>query len=136
MGILRQRKNPTFDVASNMESCVGKVLSPAQPCTVAEVWRLLPSDHLPSVRDENVLRLLRDVDEHWEQVDEGRSLTELRATMPDIAAGMIVSNNKHVWLGNVSLDELRDWIQDVDRTVRARAEAAGSPLLKPDDPLP
>jgi hypothetical protein len=98
----------------------------------------LPSDGLPRVREDKILRLLRDIDEHWEQGDETRSLTELREWKPDLepGPGRFWFNNNHVWVGDTSLTEIYEWIEDVGRSVRERAGAGGSPIPAPEDKLP
>ena len=92
----------------------------------------LPDDGLPAVRDMKVLRLLRDIDEHWEQVEEGRSLAEMRQIDNTVRAGMICYNNKHIWIGDVSTGELASWLFELDRAARDRAAAAGSPIIASD----
>ena len=98
----------------------------------------LPSDGLPRLREDKMLRLLRDIDEHWEQGNETRSLAELREWKPDYepGPGRIWFNNKHVWIGDTSTTEISEWIQDVGRSVRELAEAGGSPIPKPEGRLP
>ncbi|MGO8877317.1 MAG: hypothetical protein ACLQNG_16320 [Acidimicrobiales bacterium] len=92
----------------------------------------LPHDRLPGLRDDRVLMLIRNAEEHWDDPD-GRSLLELRRADPDIAPGMIRYNNHHLWIGDVSLDELQSWVDDVDRAVREHATASGSPVPLPGD---
>ena len=91
-----------------------------QELTVASVWRMTLARHMflnavaqlrkcvleldgfgvpvPQLQDSKLIRLLRDVDEHWEQVDQGRSLNELRQLMPDEGSGRIEYTNKYIWL--------------------------------------
>jgi hypothetical protein len=91
----------------------------------------LPDDGLPTVRDMNVLRLLRDIDEHWEQLD-GRSLKEIRESRPEVAPGQMWRNNKHIWIGDVDTEELAGWLSDVDRVVRERSATDGSHIPRAD----
>jgi hypothetical protein len=97
----------------------------------------LPSDDLPELRDQKMLRLLRDIDEHWEQLDNGRSLKELREWKPELnaAPGAFWFNNKHVWVGDTSLTEVASWVADVDRAVRHHAAGEDEPIPEPDDRL-
>jgi hypothetical protein len=96
----------------------------------------LPNDGLPDIRNQKAIRLLRDIDEHWEQpVGVGRSLTEMRQTDPDAGYGQVRWNNKHLWLGDVSLEEFADWVNDVAQQVRSTAAAAGVPMPDPDEPF-
>lgn len=76
------------------------VLAQVRKCVVA-----LPDDDLPAARDMKVLRLLRDIDEHWEQLD-GRSLQEMRDRDRDVRPGAMWFNNKHIWIGDVGTSEL------------------------------
>lgn len=98
----------------------------------------LTSDGLPRLREDKIFRLLRDIDEHWEQGDETRSLRDLREWKPDLepGPGRFWSNNHHVWIGDFSLEQICDWIRDVGRMVRERAEVDGSPIPEPEDELP
>jgi hypothetical protein len=104
-------------------------LAQVRKCIIA-----LPDDGLPAVRDMKVLRLLRDIDEHWEQLD-GRSLREMREAKPNVQPGMVWLNNKHIWIGDLDTGELASWLASVDRVVRERAAADGSPLPSPEVPV-
>jgi hypothetical protein len=86
----------------------------------------LPDDDLPRVREMKALRLLRDIDEHWEE-SEGRSLTEIRRTRPDVAPGQMWFDNQHIWIGDVDTGELALWLVDIDRVVRERSAHGGQP---------
>jgi hypothetical protein len=134
---------PHFDEANSMMTqseiwMVGadryfllSALAQLRKCVVA-----LPDDNLPTVRDQRIIRLLRDIDEHWEQpVGTGRSLTELRITRPDVGPGQIASDGKRVWVGKVTTTELLTWAEEVDQAVRNRAEAAGNPIPPSDQRL-
>jgi hypothetical protein len=101
-------------------------LAQVRKCVIA-----LPDDHLPAVRDMTVLRLLRDIDEHWEQLD-GRSLREMRDRNPDARPGAMWLNNKHIWVGDVDTVELVRWLTSVDEAVRERSAADGSPISSAD----
>lgn len=98
----------------------------------------LPADELPALQEHKVLMFLRDVDEHWEQIDTGRSLRELRKSKPylDAGPGRFWSNRDDIWFGDTPLAEISTWVDDVDQAVRDRAEAAGLPIPKADLQLP
>ena len=96
------------------------------------VVKLLRDDGLPGIRSDRVLMLIRNVEEHWDDPG-GWSVGELRRTDPNIAPGMLRYNNHHVWIGDVSLDELQSWVDDVDRVVREHATASGSAIPSPGD---
>lgn len=97
-------------------------LAQVRKCAIA-----LPDDHLPTVRGMKVLRLLRDIDEHWEQLD-GRSLQEMHRSDPNAAPGAMWFNNKHIWIGDVSTVELARWLVSIDETVRERSAKLGAPI--------
>jgi hypothetical protein len=78
---------------------------------------------VPEFRDQKSIRLLRDVDEHWEQVENGRSLAEVRVTRPDEGPGRIEYNNKHIWIGGFNTLEILQWADEVEEAVRQQAEA-------------
>lgn len=101
-------------------------LAQVRKCVVA-----LPDDELPAVRDMKVLRLLRDIDEHWEQLD-GRSLREMRDRDPNVRPGAMWLNNKHIWVGDVNTAELALWLTSLDQAVRERSAARGFPITSAD----
>ena len=56
----------------------------------------------------SAFRLPRDIDEHWEQGDKGRSLSELREWTPYLNAEprQFWFNGKHIWFGDTALPEV------------------------------
>ncbi|MGH8686043.1 MAG: hypothetical protein ACREUM_11920 [Nitrosospira sp.] len=94
----------------------------------------LENDKLPIVRHMKILRLLRDIDEHWEQI-EGRSLLEMRKVDHELEPGTIQFSNKHVWLGDVSTGELATWLIKFDFEVRKRSAMSHSPIVEPEEIL-
>lgn len=99
----------------------------------------LPDDELPQLRESKTVRLLRDIDEHWEQDEEqGRSLREMRQWKPHLGVepGSLMWNNKHVWIGDLALGEITAWVLDVDRSVRASAELNGDRIPEATERLP
>jgi hypothetical protein len=90
---------------------------------------------VPQIRNQDLIRFLRDVDEHWEQVTGGRSLAKLRQTRPDEGPGRIEYNNKHVWIGGFNTLEILNWAMEVDKAVRKQAEVEGEPIPGIDQPL-
>jgi hypothetical protein len=99
------------------------------------VVKLLPEDDLPHPRDEKMLRILRDVDEHWDKGDDGWSLAELRQSSPHAGPGRFGFDHKRIWIGEVELGELEIWVEAVADKVRALAEADGTPIPTVDEPL-
>ena len=90
---------------------------------------------VPQLRDQKLIRLLRDIDEHWEQVEDGRSLAELRALMPDETPTRIVYNGQFIQIGGFDTREIAEWAVQVDAAVRAQLEEAGSPIAGLDQSL-
>ncbi|TIC85540.1 hypothetical protein [Nocardioides sp. GY 10127] len=91
----------------------------------------LPDDGLPSFGHESTLTLLRNIEEHWED-PTGRSATELRESIPDIAPGRLRFDGKRVWIEDVSLADVVEWVSSVELRVRERASRLG-PELPPRD---
>ena len=90
-----RQSTDTVTLADYWQMCAERyflllALAQVRKCVLA-----LPDDNLPHVREMKALRLLRDIDEHWEQA-EGRSLMKMRQTRSDVEAGKMWFNNKHV----------------------------------------
>ena len=71
------------------------------------------------MRGMKALRLLRDIDEHWEQLDAGL-LLEMREAKSNVQRGMVWLNNKHIWIGDLDTGELASWL-GFSRPSRTRA---------------
>jgi hypothetical protein len=110
------------------------VLAAAQlrKCTVALEQKKVAVPQLP---DRKVLKWLRDVDEHWEQVERGESLAMLRDRMPEEGPTRVVYTGKYIEIGGIDTREIASWAVDVDRVVRAQLEEAGTPVAKVDESL-
>ena len=103
---------------------------------VRKCARMLPDDDLPSVRDEEAVRLLRDIEEHWEQdEDRGRSLRRLRETRPDVSAGQILFGVGQALIGHWALDEVEEWLDEVNKRVRELSTRDGYAIPSPDEPV-
>lgn len=95
----------------------------------------LPKDGLPTLRDAAFLRKVRNIEEHWED-PEGPSIVELRKSMPDIAPGQIAYTKKYAVIGgNVTLEQVADWAQEVDQKLRDNAIKAGAPYRSNTEPF-
>lgn len=81
----------------------------------------LADDGLPKMAEHKMLRLLRDVVEHWEQAT-GRSVTELRETIPDVQPGRLWYTKHDIWIEGVSVNEIVAWAAEVDQAIRDRNE--------------
>lgn len=97
------------------------LLSAAQ---LVKCARLLPADGLPEFDDGELMRHLRNIEEHWEQ-ESGNSLTTLRETIPDIVPGRITFTKKDIWLETVSFVEILQWTREVELRLR--------PIVSADD---
>jgi hypothetical protein len=89
--ILRSRRPPSVGADKYF-----LLLSVAQ---LVKCARLLPDDGLPSCDDSELVRHLRNIEEHWEQ-PSGRSMTALRQSIPDIAPGRLTFTKKDIWFGD------------------------------------
>lgn len=87
----------------------------------------LQGDALPDFKNDDLLRLLRNVDEHWEDPN-GPSAAALRRDYPDITPGHVYYNTKDIWLGTVSLMSILEWVSKFDYAVRLAAAESGSPI--------
>jgi hypothetical protein len=113
------------------------VLAVAQ---VRKCVNLLEDDELPQMSDPKVVKLLRDIDEHWEQDKthtRAHSLREMLASEPDARPGKFIPDHKRGhWLSDtVNADHLVNWVIQVDSAVRSAAMADGDPLFDLDDPV-
>lgn len=89
----------------------------------------------PELKDHEVVRLLRNVDDHWEDVDSGWSMAALAKRLPDERPTRVVYSAWRVELGGLLDRDILKWAAEVDEFVRAAADNAGTALLKPDDPI-
>lgn len=72
----------------------------------------IPEEQRPSMGGQDVLALLRNVSEHWDEVG-GRSARELAHQHPDVEVGGIAYTNKEVWIGGlegVPLSRITAWL--------------------------
>ncbi|WP_189061428.1 hypothetical protein [Longimycelium tulufanense] len=88
---------------------------------------LLPRDNLPRFKDAKLMRLLRDLEDHWENPG-GKAARELRKSIPDIAPGRIEYTKKDISFEGVSLLNILRWAESVDEKVREIATAKGTPI--------
>lgn len=99
---------------------------------VRKCVHLLRADRLPRMTDPRIVKLLRDIEEHWEQdvtSPQALSLREIREREPKFEPGRVVIGKRGTWLSEgVTVDDLTEWVADVDTKVRAKASAAGQAL--------
>ncbi len=72
----------------------------------------IPKEVRPEMGRQDVLELLRNVIEHWDEVG-GRSADTLATDHPDIAVGGIAFTGKEIWIGGdrgVPLSRITAWL--------------------------
>ena len=101
---------------------------------------LLPADRLPQLTDRRIVKLLRDIEEHWEQdvtMPQAKSLREIRKREPRFEPGRVAMSKHGTWLSEgVTVEDLTRWVSDVDTCVRARATAKGQTIAAYADLVP
>jgi hypothetical protein len=99
--------------------------------------RGLPGDDLPTLPDDRLLTLLRDVEEHWDiEPDKVWSLRKLRESQPDAGPMRLSFGGSRRYVGDIDVEDLRTWALDVAREVRLRAAGAGASLPEAGDEVP
>lgn len=90
--------------------------------------RLLPGNGLPNFDDSELMRHLRNIEEHWEQ-PTGRSLTALRQSIPDIVPGRLTFTKKNIWFETVSFVDVLRWTRAVElKLQRSESPESNHPL--------
>jgi hypothetical protein len=92
--------------------------------------RLLPADGLPNFDDSELIRHLRNIEEHWEQAD-GRSLSALRQSIPDIAPGRVTFTKKDIWFETISFVNVLRWTRAVELRLRSTENSDNNHPLDP-----
>lgn len=89
----------------------------------------LPEQLKTSMTDDEVLELLRNVAEHWDE-DGGRSITTLTEKHPDVLVDGVSFTNKEIWIGGkVPLSRIRAWLARVHHALVSSLESAGESVL-------
>jgi hypothetical protein len=87
----------------------------------------IPKEVRPEMGRQDVLELLRNVSEHWDEIG-GRSADTLATDHPDIAIGGIAYTGKEIWIGGdrgVPLSRITAWLWRVWRALIACLADAG-----------
>lgn len=92
--------------------------------------RLLSNDGLPNFDDSELMRHLRNIEEHWEQ-SSGRSLTALRQSIPNIAPGRLTFTKKDIWFETVSFVDVLRWTRAVELKLRSLENSQNSHPFDP-----
>lgn len=98
---------------------------------VDKVVELLSLD-VPTYPGGAPVKLLRNLEEHWDEVD-GPALRALRRIDPDATAGQVWFGGDQVMIGGATVDDLSTWLHEVVGALYDAAERAGQPLPSVDD---
>ncbi len=93
----------------------------------------LPDHVRTSMGDQDVLELLRNIAEHWDETG-GRSERELAERYPTVKPDAVSYTNKEVWLGgvdSVSLSRIKAWLYRGEKALRDSLSRDGAE--GPDD---
>ncbi len=86
----------------------------------------LPADVRTSMGDQEAVKALRDIFEHYDEVD-GRSFRTLAAGFPNVNAEAFAYTNNEIWLGGlegVPLSRVRAWLYRIRVALVAALPAA------------
>ena len=123
---------PTWALAMQAQTDLDLLIVAVRNVLRAQVR--LPSTLRTEITGENVLELLRNIAEHWDE-NGGRSANELARAHPDVSADAIAFTNKEIWVGGVEdgipLSRIRAWLGRVRSALVAALGAEG--IEVPDD---
>ncbi|OLT40055.1 hypothetical protein BJF85_07020 [Saccharomonospora sp. CUA-673] len=89
----------------------------------------LPKRLKTSMEGEDVLELLRNVVEHWDE-DGGPSISKLTEQHPDVLVEGISFTNKEIWIGDtIPLSRIQAWLSRVGYAIVSSLESAGESVL-------
>ncbi|WP_143253937.1 hypothetical protein [Amycolatopsis keratiniphila] len=89
----------------------------------------LPEQLKTSMTDDDVLELLRNVAEHWDE-DDGPSIRTLTEAHPEVLVHGITFTNKEIWIGGrVPLSRIRAWLPRVHHALVLSIESIGESVL-------
>lgn len=83
--------------------------------TVSPAWRAqarIPGQHRPEMGGQDVLELIRNVSEHWDE-EGGRSATRLAEEHPEVSVSGIAYTSKEIWIGGLSgvpISRIEAWL--------------------------
>lgn len=100
---------------------------------VLRVQGRIPAERRPDMGGQDILELLRNVSEHWDEVG-GRSASKLAEDHPDFVVRGIAFTGKEIWIGGdrgVPLSRITAWLWRVSRALVASLGDAG--IEVPDD---
>ncbi|WP_445162103.1 hypothetical protein ACTXG5_02000 [Mycobacterium sp. Dal123C01] len=89
---------------------------------------------IPELSNESNIKLLRDIDEHWEQVTRGKSRRRLLAMRPDDRPGTVTYGLGRIDIGGgLTSHDIVQWAYLVEQVIREQAGIEGQSLVRPDD---
>jgi hypothetical protein len=106
----------------------------------------IPEQHRPKMAGQDVLELMRNVSEHWDE-EAGRSASALSKEHPTVSVGGIAYTNKEIWIGGldgVPISRIQAWLRRVWQSLLTCLTGAGIDVpedlmasrVKGDDELP
>lgn len=123
---------PTWALAMQAQTDLDLLIVAVRNVLRAQVR--LPGELRTEITGENVLELLRNVAEHWDERG-GRSAEELARAHPDVSVDVISFTNKEIWVGGIKdgipLSRIRAWLGRVRSALVTALEADGTEV--PDD---
>lgn len=97
-------------------------------------WFRAHKQEIPELPNEEFIKLLRDIGEHWEQIADRKSRGRFKELRPDERPGSVRYGLRRIEVGGGLLShDVVQWAQKVDGAVREQASIAGQKLLKPED---
>jgi hypothetical protein len=100
---------------------------------VLRAQKRIPEQHRPEIGGQDVLELLRNVSEHWDEVG-GRSATSLAKDHPEVSVSAIAYTGKEIWIGGldgVPISRIQAWLGRVRQSLITCLAGAGIDV--PDD---
>jgi hypothetical protein len=93
----------TWQIATEMDLLIVAVRN------VLRAQDILPDQLQSAMTGQDILELLRNIGEHWDEV-EGSSQRGLAREYPDIVVGEVQYTNKEIWIGGVPISRIVAWL--------------------------
>lgn len=97
-------------------------------------WLRAHEHDIPELPNEEFIKLLRDISEHWEQLADRKSRGRFKELRPNERPGGVRYGMYRIDVGGdlTSHDVVR-WAQNVEESIREQATAAGQELFRAED---
>lgn len=95
----------------------------------------IPTQQRPQLSGQDVLELLRNISEHWDE-DGGRSATTLATDHPGVSLNEIAFTNREIWIGGeegLPVSRIRAWLGRVRTALVSALADVG--VVVPEDLL-